>query len=76
MGSTLPHRPVIEKNLILVGTRFAVLLTSRVNTGGLKPEVVMANETELFYLVLIIVLTMVMHVILARKGPRSNNKAK
>jgi len=29
----------------------------------------MANETELFFLVLIILLTMVMHVILARKGP-------
>ncbi len=36
----------------------------------------MANETELFYLVLIIALTMIMHVILAHKGPRSNNKTK
>lgn len=35
----------------------------------------MANETELFYLVLIIILTMVMHAILARKGPRANGKA-
>jgi len=34
----------------------------------------MANETELFFLVLIILLTMVMHVILAHKGPRPNNK--
>ena len=29
----------------------------------------MANETELFFLVLIIVLTMIMHFILAWKGP-------
>ena len=36
----------------------------------------MANETELFFLLLIIVLTMVMHVILARKGPRPNDKAR
>jgi len=35
----------------------------------------MANETELFFLVLIILLTMVMHVILAHKGPRPDNKA-
>ena len=35
----------------------------------------MANETELIYLVLIIILTMIMHVILARKGPRANGKA-
>jgi len=34
----------------------------------------MANETELFYLVLIVILTMVMHMILARKGPRPNGK--
>ena len=34
----------------------------------------MANETELFYLVLIIVLTMIMHFILATKGPRPNGK--
>lgn len=31
----------------------------------------MANETELFYLVLIIVLTMIMHMILSWKGTRS-----
>lgn len=36
----------------------------------------MANETELFFLVLIIVLTMVMHMILSWKGPRPNSKAK
>ncbi len=35
----------------------------------------MANETELFFLVLIIILTMVMHFILARKGPRPNGKS-
>ena len=47
-----------------------------VNTGGCKPEVVMANETELFFLLLIIVLTMVMHVILAKKGPGANGRNK
>jgi len=36
----------------------------------------MANETELFFLVLIIVLTMIMHVILSWKGTRPGNKAK
>ena len=36
----------------------------------------MANETELFFLVLIIVLTLIMHGILAHKGPRPNNKAR
>lgn len=35
----------------------------------------MANETELFFLVLVIVLTMVMHLILSHKGPRPNDKA-
>jgi hypothetical protein len=30
----------------------------------------MANETELFYLVLVIVLTLIMHLILVAKGPR------
>jgi hypothetical protein len=34
----------------------------------------MTNETELVYLVLIIIFTMVMHMILARKGPRANGK--
>ena len=29
----------------------------------------MANETDLFFLLLIIILTMLMHVILAHKGP-------
>ena len=35
----------------------------------------MANETELIYLVLIIILTGIMHVILAKKGPRPNGRA-
>lgn len=34
------------------------------------------NETELFFLVLLIVLTLIMHSILTWKGPRPNNKAK
>ena len=45
-----------------------------INTGGRKPEVVMANETELFFLVLIVVLTLIMHYILAWKGPRPDDK--
>ena len=36
----------------------------------------MANETELFYLVLIIVLTMIMHFILAWKGSGPHSKTK
>ena len=35
----------------------------------------MANETELIYLVLIIILTLIMHFILATKGPRPNGRA-
>jgi hypothetical protein len=34
----------------------------------------MANETELFYLVLLVVLTFIMHFILMKKGPRHNGK--
>ena len=29
----------------------------------------MANDTELFYLILVIVLTLIMHFILSKKGP-------
>jgi hypothetical protein len=29
----------------------------------------MASETELFYLILLIVLTLIMHLILSKKGP-------
>lgn len=36
----------------------------------------MASETELFYLVLIVVLTLIMHLILASKGPRRNGKTR
>jgi len=53
-----------------------LLILRSVNTGGRKPEVVMANETELFFLILIIVLTLIMHGILAHKGPRPDNKAR
>jgi hypothetical protein len=35
----------------------------------------MLNETELFYLILIVVLTMIMHLILSIKGPGRNRKA-
>ena len=34
----------------------------------------MANESELFILLLIIILTMVMHIILAHKGSGPNGK--
>ena len=36
----------------------------------------MANESELFFLVLIIILTLIMHFILAWKGPRTDGKAR
>ena len=75
MDSTLPHRPITTQNLIAFGTRFAPLIYSSANTGGLEPEVVMANENELFFLVLIIILTMIMHAILAHKGPGPGKKA-
>lgn len=32
----------------------------------------MASDTELFYLILLIILTLIMHFILAKKGPRGN----
>ena len=35
----------------------------------------MANETELVFLVLIIILTMIMHYILGWKGPRPDDKS-
>ena len=35
----------------------------------------MANETELFYLVLVIILTLIMHLILTAKGPKRNGGA-
>ena len=35
----------------------------------------MANETELFFLVLIVILTLIMHYILAWKGPHPDDKA-
>lgn len=74
MDSALPDRQVVDQILIATGIVFAHIIT-RVNTGGLKPEVVMANETELLFLVLIIVLTMIMHYILAWKGPRPDDKS-
>jgi len=36
----------------------------------------MASETELFYLILLVILTLIMHFILAKKGGRSNRGAK
>lgn len=36
----------------------------------------MASETELFYLVLLAVLTLIIHLILTAKGPRRDGKAR
>ena len=36
----------------------------------------MASETELFYLVLLVVLTFIMHLVLVKKGPRHNGKTR
>ena len=74
MDSALPRRTVADQNLNATGPLFAAILEQDVNTGAFKPEVVMANETELFFLLVIIVLTMVMHFILARKGPGADGR--
>ncbi len=34
----------------------------------------MVNETELFFLVLLVALTLIMHIILASKGPHHGGK--
>ncbi len=34
----------------------------------------MASDTELFYLILVIVLTLIMHFILSKKGPGRNGR--
>ena len=36
----------------------------------------MANETELFYLVLVIALALIMHFILVARGPRRGDKSR
>ena len=33
----------------------------------------MATETDLFYLVLLIVFTLILHLVLSKKGPRRHN---
>ena len=38
-----------------------------------SPEVFMATETDLLYLVLLIVLTLILHVALSLKGPHKPN---
>ena len=35
----------------------------------------MATETELFYLVLLVILTLVIHLIITTKGPRRGGKS-
>jgi hypothetical protein len=34
----------------------------------------MASDTELFYLILLIILTLIMHFILSKKGPGHNDR--
>jgi hypothetical protein len=34
----------------------------------------MATETELFYLVLVIVFTLIVHLVLSKKGPHRHNR--
>ena len=34
----------------------------------------MASETELFYLILLVVLTLIMHFILSKKGPGHHSR--
>jgi len=50
------------------GTRIAFHSIGTNSTSAFLPEVVMANETELFYLILLVVLTLIMHGILVTKG--------
>jgi hypothetical protein len=50
------------------GTRFA--LYSRC-----PGEAVMVNETELFYLVVLVLLTLIIHLVLTTMGPRRGGKA-
>jgi hypothetical protein len=40
-----------------------------------RPEVLMATETQLFYLVLVVILTLVIHLILTTTGPRRGGKS-
>ena len=37
-------------------------------------EAVMVNETELFYLVVLILLTLIVHLVLTATGPRGDGK--
>lgn len=66
------------KNGVLTGTRFAQRFEQRNNhpTEATHDGVFMANETELFYLVLLVVLTVVIHVILAASGSRRGGKTR
>src|SRR5215831_3370336 len=52
---------------IVPGTRFALYQKC---WGG-----VMINETELFYLVVLILLTLIIHLVLTITGPRRDGKA-
>jgi hypothetical protein len=42
----------------------------------MTPEVVMVNETELFYLVLLTLLTLVIHLILSMKNRRHEDRSR
>ena len=59
---------MIAPEPIAPGTRFAVI-------KGCPGEEVMVNETELFYLVMLIILTLIVHFVLTTTGPRRGGKA-
>ena len=40
-----------------------------------RPEALMATETQLFYLVLVVILTLVIHLIFTTKGPQRGGKS-
>jgi hypothetical protein len=58
---------------VLLGIHFAPhkrLREYRHAASGIAAEVVMANETELFFLVLLTLLTLVIHLILSMRNRR------
>lgn len=40
-----------------------------------RPEVLMATETQLFYLVLVVIFTLIIHLIFTTKGPQRGGKS-
>jgi hypothetical protein len=56
----------------MCGTLFAPYIARNQKSRVQEPEVYMANETELFYLVLLTLLTLIVHAILAMKHRRDD----